>query len=259
MNLKDVQNEKDYREIPIDRVGVKNLEYPIVVEDRKNQFQNTVAAVNMAVSLPHHFRGTHMSRFIEILNKYRGYLSEESIFSILQDMEENLEAEKSFFEAVFPYFIERKAPVSQAKSLMNYKGIFIGTKEINQAAEFILGVQVPVTTLCPCSKEISMNSAHNQRSIVSVKIRYKEMVWLEDLIDIVEKSSSCEIYPLLKREDEKYVTEKAYENPNFAEDIVRNIGMILKKDKNILSFQIETEHFESIHNHNVFAEINVNK
>ncbi len=251
--LEDVQNQKDTRQIEIDQVGITDLEYPIIVEDKYNDFQSTIAKIQMSVNLPHHYRGTHMSRFIEILNRFRGHLSLENIYSLLDEMEKIFDAQRSFFKAEFPYFIEKTAPVSGLKSLMNYRGIFIGEKYKNGEPCFKLGAKVAITTLCPCSKEISDYGAHNQRSIVTIYIKYKELVWLEDLITLVEEQASCEIFPLLKRPDEKFVTEKAYDNPKFVEDIVRSVAKKLKDDSNITWFEIESKHFESIHNHNVYA------
>lgn len=253
--MQDIQNEYDQREISIDQVGVKDLDYPITIEDKAQGYQTTVARITMSVHLPHQFRGTHMSRFIEILNSYRGFLSETTIFKLLDDIQNRLDSVESYFQAEFPYFIEKKAPVSGAASLMNYGGIFIAEKKKWQPPSFILGARVPLTSLCPCSREISRYGAHNQRSQVTVKIRYYQMVWLEDLIAWIESAASSEIYALLKREDEKFVTEKAYLNPRFVEDIVREIAGRLKEDSNIIGFDIYAEHFESIHNHNVFAQI----
>lgn len=249
----DVQGRKDNRRIDIDKVGVKGMTYPITVLDRQNTSQSTVATINMYVDLPHHFKGTHMSRFIEILNKYRGEMTVHKMPEILREMRDRLEAETAHIEVEFPYFIEKEAPVSRARSLVDYRCFFQGS--LNDELDFILGVKVPVTSLCPCSKEISKYGAHNQRSHVLVQVRTSEFMWLEELIQIVEQSGSCEVYSLLKREDEKYVTEKAYENPVFVEDIVRNVAQALKGDHRVQWFKVEAENFESIHHHSAYAFI----
>jgi GTP cyclohydrolase I len=246
----DIQSLNDKRNVTIDRVGVKGVRYPIVVDDRKNKKQPTVADIDIYVELPHQHRGTHMSRFIEVLNNYHGDLIaklEEFMFQI----KKTLAAERAYCKIRFPYFVAKKAPVSKIESLLSYNCFF----EAYYDDDFHLdiGVEVPVTSLCPCSKEISNYGAHNQRSLVTVEIEYDQFVWLEDIIELVEESASCEIYSLLKRVDEKYVTEKAYENPAFVEDIVRDITTKLREDKRITSFKIEAENFESIHNHSAYA------
>lgn len=253
-SLPDIQNQPDLRNIPIDKVGVKNVHYPITVLDKKNKEQHTVASINMYVNLPHQFRGTHMSRFIEILNQYRGLINVTNMGEILTKIKESLEADSAHMEVSFSYFIEKEAPVTKAKSLMEYKCRFLGSH--NEIEDFVLEVDIPVTTLCPCSKEISDNNAHNQRSLVKVQIRWaKELVWIEDLVDMVEGCASAPVYSLLKREDEKYVTELAYDHPMFVEDLVREVAKNLMEDKNITWFRIESENFESIHNHNSYALI----
>lgn len=253
MNLKDIQNQRDHRKIDINKVGVKNIRYPIIVLDKKNKIQHTVATINMYVNLPHHFKGTHMSRFIEILNTYREGISIKNLSQILIKMKEKLHSASAHIEIEFPYFIEKQAPVTKAKSLMEYTCRIWGMH--NRKADLIVGVEVPLMTLCPCSKEISNYGAHNQRSLVTVKVRFRRFFWIEDLIEIIENCSSSEIYPLLKRPDEKFVTEKAFDNPLFVEDVVRNIGGKLDNDPNIIWYSVESENLESIHNHSAYAFI----
>ncbi|WP_305045478.1 GTP cyclohydrolase FolE2 [Geoalkalibacter sp.] len=249
--MRDVQKTPDTRNIPIDKVGVKNIRYPIVVLDKSKARQHTVARVNMYVDLPHHFKGTHMSRFIEVLNLYHGEISIESLDSILREMKQRLEASRAHLELDFPYFIEKAAPVSGARSLMEYQCRMIGI--LGEEQDFILGVSVPVTSLCPCSREISARGAHNQRSLLSVQIRYRGHVWIEDLVSWLEGCASAPVYALLKREDEKAVTEQAYDNPMFVEDIVRAVTEKLAGVPEITWFQVECENFESIHNHSAYA------
>ena len=247
----DLQSQRDKRKIPVDRVGVKNLRYPITVLDRANKIQHTVGSINMYVSLPHRFRGTHMSRFIEILNEHHRELHIDVIEEILQKMKDNLHAEEAHMEVIFPYFIEKTAPVSRATSLMEYRCSYMGT--LSDKADFILSVEIPVTTLCPCSKELSDRGAHNQRSIVTIRIRTKKLVWIEEVIAYAEESASSPLYALLKREDEKAVTEQAYDNPMFVEDMVREIAKKCNADPRIVWYSIESENFESIHNHSAYA------
>ena len=216
----DIQSQKDFRNIDIKKVGVKNIKYPIVVLDRALGTQPVNATINMYVNLPHHFKGTHMSRFVEVLNEFKGQISIKTFQTILEKIRQKLHAQSAHMEIEFPYFLEKSAPVSKAKSLMEYHCIMSGENAADQT-DFLVGVIVPVTTVCPCSREISKFGAHNQRSIVTVKVRFKKFFWIEDIIKIVEESASGEVYSLLKRVDEKYVTEKSYENPKFVEDVVR--------------------------------------
>ncbi|HDQ45984.1 MAG TPA: GTP cyclohydrolase I FolE2 [bacterium] len=255
--MKDIQNQPDPRRIPIDRVGVKNLRYPVSVLDRTNGIQHTIASLRMTVNLPHNFRGTHMSRFIEILNAHHRELHIDKIGDILRSMKTRLEAEEAHLEIVFPYFMEKKAPVSGAVSLMEYTGLFSGT--LGETEDFILGVDVPVTTLCPCSKELSDDGAHNQRSLVRIRVRYRGFVWMEELIEIAESAASSPLFALLKREDEKSVTERAYQNPKFVEDIVRDVSSRLNADERIAWYLVESENMESIHNHDAYAAIEQDK
>jgi GTP cyclohydrolase I len=251
--MKDVQNEPAQHQVAVDKVGVREVRYPIVVRDKARQEQHTVADINMYVDLPHQFRGTHMSRFIEVLNKHRGRMSMHDMDDLLCEIKDTLDARSAHIRIGFPYFIEKSAPVSGAKSLTEYRCQFIASHE--DELDFILEVIVPVTNLCPCSKEISEHSAHNQRGSVTVQLKFKEFVWIEDVATLVESAASCEVYSLLKREDEKYVTEKAYARPMFAEDIVREIAQQLEGDPNITWYTVASENYESIHNHNAYAFI----
>lgn len=251
--IPDMQRTRDTRNIAIDKVGVKDIRYPIVVQDKRREQQHTVARVNMYVDLPDHFKGTHMSRFIEVLNLYHGEISVENLEAILVEMKRRLEAGRAHLELDFPYFIEKRAPVSGARSLLEYQCRMLGT--LAEQFDFVLEASVPVTSLCPCSKEISERGAHNQRSIVTVQIRYAEHVWLEDLIAWVEECASCEVYALLKREDEKAVTERAYDHPMFVEDMVRAVTQKLRSVPRISWFRVQCENFESIHNHSAYAMV----
>jgi GTP cyclohydrolase I len=256
-DLADVQSMPDARNIPIDKVGVKGIEYPITVLDREDGSQHTVASINMYVNLPRQFKGTHMSRFVEVLNRFRGQMDIRNFPLILAAIKKDLRAEEAHLEVSFPYFVKKTAPVSGAESLMEYRCTIHGVID----GEVSMGVKVlvPVTTLCPCSKEISESGAHNQRGTVDLSVKFDRFLWIEDLIDMVESSCSCDIYALLKREDEKYVTEKAYANPMFAEDVVRSIAEKLLADDNISWFSVEFENIESIHNHNAYARIERDK
>lgn len=251
--MKDIQNLKDSRNIAIDKVGVKDIRYPIVVLDKANKYQHTIASINMYVDLPRHFKGTHMSRFVEILNEHRREITIENFPNIMKKMKERLNANSAHLEVEFPYFIEKEAPVSKAKSLMEYRCRFIGT--LSNKKDIVLEITVPITTLCPCSKEISEKGAHNQRGAVKVAFRFKGFIWLEDVIELIEGCASSPVYALLKREDEKFVTEKAYNNPMFVEDVVREIALKMMENKNVGWFRIEAENWESIHNHSAYASL----
>ncbi len=250
----DIQNSQDYREIKVDKVGVKGIKYPIWVDDRKNGTQQTIANINMYVELPHHYRGTHMSRFIEILNNYQDKAIVNKFPELLAEMKDKLNADFAYVELCFPYFMEKKAPVSKKTSLMSYDCCFIA--ELGKDFRLIISVTVPITTLCPCSKEISKYGAHNQRGYVKVSFCYKEFVWIEEIIELVESQGSSPVYALLKREDEKFVTEQAYDNPKFVEDVVRDVANLLDKDNRITEYKVESEHLESIHNHSAYAMVN---
>jgi GTP cyclohydrolase I len=250
----DIQNQKDHRNINIKKVGVKRIKYPIIVLDRAQGTQPVNATISMYVNLPHHFKGTHMSRFVEILNEFRGEINIRTFHSILEKVREKLRAESAHMEIEFPYFIEKAAPVSGARSHMEYHCSFCGQNN-GQKSDFLVGVVVPVTTVCPCSREISNKGAHNQRSIVTVKLRFKKFFWIEDVIRIIEDSASGEVYSLLKRPDEKFVTEKGYENPMFVEDVVRNVAEQLNCNENFTWYSVEAENYESIHNHSAYAYV----
>jgi len=254
--LRDIQSETDTRNLEIQKVGIKGIRYPITVQDRANGSQHTVAKIQMSVLLPHHFRGTHMSRFIEILNRHKGAIAADNPHNILAEMRQKLDAKVAHMELEFPYFIEREAPVSKSKALQEYICRFIGSLgSDSRDTDFILVVEIPVTTLCPCSKEISEYGAHNQRSVVRISIRFSAFVWIEDMVELAEKSASCALYPLLKRRDEKYVTEYAYRHPRFVEDVVREAALRLGKMPEVTWYRVEAENFESIHNHNAYALI----
>ena len=256
--IADVQSTPDTRHIAIDRVGIKAIRHPVKVGDRDGGVQHTIALFNMYVHLPHNFKGTHMSRFVEILNSHEREISVESFESILREMVAKLEAESGHIEMTFPYFINKSAPVSGVKSLLDYEVTFVG--DIKKGSyEFTMKVVVPVTSLCPCSKKISDYGAHNQRSHVTVCVRTNSFVWIEDVVRMAEDQASCELYGLLKRPDEKFVTEKAYDNPKFVEDLVRDVAAVLNKDARIDAYVVESENFESIHNHSAYALIERDK
>ena len=253
--MRDIQNERDDRNISIDKVGIKNLRYPITVLDRTNQIQHTVASINMYVDLPHEYKGTHMSRFVELLHGLNPTVSLKKFADVLAQMKTHLDAASAHIEITFPYFIEKRAPKSQAPGMMDYTCRIIGSSSPDDRIDLISEVRVPISSVCPCSKEISDCGAHNQRGEVRLATRFRKFIWLEDMIDLVEKSASCEVYSVLKRVDEKYVTERGFTNPKFVEDIVRDIAQELNRDKNITWFSVSAENFESIHNHSAYAHI----
>ncbi len=253
--MKDIQNQRDYRNIPIDKVGIKNLRYPITVRDRRDGFQHTVATINMYVDLPHKNRGTHMSRFVEMLHILQPEVSLKTFSVTLEQMKKHLNAASAHIEITFPYFIEKRAPVSNSPGLMDYTCTISGTSDPNDDIDLISEVIVPISSVCPCSKEISEVGAHNQRGEVRLSTRFKKFIWIEDMIELVEESASCDVYSVLKRVDEKHVTEKGFTNPKFVEDIVRDIAKRLKRDTNITWFSVSAENFESIHNHSAYAHI----
>lgn len=256
--IEDVQNTVDTRHLAIDKVGIKAIRHPVVVKDKSGGEQHTVATFNMYVHLPQQFKGTHMSRFVEILNMNEHAISIESFETILREMVKRLEAESGHVEMTFPYFVNKAAPISGVKSLLDYEVTFIGA--INQGKfEITIKVLVPVTSLCPCSKKISDYGAHNQRSHVTVTALINDFIWIEDIINLVEKQASCELFGLLKRPDEKYVTERAYDNPKFVEDMVRDVAAQLNAEKRIDAYIVESENFESIHNHSAYALIEKDK
>jgi len=250
--LHDKQNERDHRKLHINKVGVRGLRFPIEVRDKTREHQSTVATIGMFVDLPKEFKGTHMSRFIEVLNAHGNIIHVENIYDILFALQEKLKAKTSHLEIEFPYFMTKQAPVSRKSALVDYNVRF-DAAACGRETDFLLTVKTNVTTLCPCSKAIAKYGAHNQRGEVTVTLRSSKIVWIEDVIEIVEGSGSSEMYALLKREDEKAVTERAYENPVFVEDLVRNVALKLKARREIAWWKVEAENYESIHNHNAYA------
>ena len=257
-HIPDIQSLPDARKLAIDKVGIKAIRHPIQIMQRAGGVQHTIALFNMYVGLPHQFKGTHMSRFVEILNAHEREITVETFKGMLREMVDKLEAKEGRIEMTFPYFIDKAAPVSGVRSLMDYEVTFVG--EILGGREtFTLKVLVPVQSLCPCSKKISDYGAHNQRSHVTVTAYTGEFVWIEEIVDLVEKQASSELYGLLKRPDEKYVTERAYDNPKFVEDMVRDVAAELNRDERITRYVVESENFESIHNHSAYALIEKDK
>ena len=257
--IPDVQSSADSRQLAINKVGIKSIRHPVKVQDKNGGVQHTIAVFNMYVGLPHNFKGTHMSRFVEILNGHEREISVESFEPMLREMVQKLEAETGHVEMTFPYFINKAAPVSGVQSLMDYEVTFIGEIRAGGVFEFTMKVVVPVTSLCPCSKKISAYGAHNQRSHVTVTTTTNDHLWIEELVQMVEAQASCELYGLLKRPDEKYVTERAYDNPKFVEDMVRDVAGVMNREPRIDAFVVESENFESIHNHSAYALIEQDK
>jgi GTP cyclohydrolase IB len=256
--MPDVQASHDSRHIAIDRVGVKDVTYPITLRTPDGGEQTTVALINMYVALPHEQKGTHMSRFLEVLNeRYCEPVRPDRIPELTREIKKRLGAETAHFEAEFTYFIEKPAPVTGIRGLMDYRVRFECTT--NHADDFILGVSVPATSLCPCSKEISLYGAHNQRCHVQARVRFNGMLWIEELVAMLEAAASNPLFAVLKRPDEKHVTERAYENPKFVEDIVRDLALALEEDERITWYSINSENFESIHNHNAYASLTRDK
>ncbi|MFM8480465.1 MAG: GTP cyclohydrolase FolE2 [Gammaproteobacteria bacterium] len=255
--VEDVQSRADTRQLPINKVGIKDITHPVKLRDRSSGEQHTVATFNMYVNLPHDFKGTHMSRFVEILHGERE-ISVENFRRMLDDMTRRLEAEAGHIEMSFPFFVMKKAPVSGVESLLDYPATLIDEQRAG-IADVWVRVVVPVTSLCPCSKRISERGAHNQRSHVTITAKLREHLWIEELIDIAESEASCEVFGILKRPDEKYVTERAYDNPKFVEDLVRDIAMRLNAEPRIAAYSVEAENFESIHNHSAYALIERDK
>ena len=250
--MHDKQNERDHRELRIDKVGVRGLRFPIQIRDKAHSVQNTIATIGLFVDLPKEFKGTHMSRFIEVLNAHGSVVHVENITDILHAMQDKLNAATAHLEMEFPFFLTKKAPVTGMNGVMDYSARFDATA-CGPDIDFMLTVKVGVTTLCPCSKAISEYGAHNQRGLCTVQIRSRKAVWIEDLIAMVESSASSELYSLLKRRDEKAVTERAYESPVFVEDLVRNVALRLNASPEVTWYKVEAENFESIHNHNAYA------
>jgi GTP cyclohydrolase IB len=256
--IADVQGVRDTRRIAINRAGIRSIRHPVRVADKGGEIQHTVASFNMHVNLSHQSRGAHMSRFVEILNNHDEELSVQSFERIVRAMVNKLETDSGDIEMSFPYFMRKTAPISRVQSLLDYEVTFIGEIR-NGSYKFFMKVIVPVTSLCPCSKQVSAYGAHNQRSHVTISVRASTFIWIEDLIRMAEDQASSELYSVLKRSDEKYVTEKAYDNPKFVEDAVRDLAAILNRDARIDAYVVESENFESIHNHSAYALIERNK
>jgi GTP cyclohydrolase IB len=252
--MHDKQSEPDHRQLRIDKVGVRGLRFPIQIRDKERTLQNTIATIGMFVDLPQEFKGTHMSRFIEVLNSHGHIVHVENITDILYAMQAKLKSAVAHLEMEFPFFLVKKAPISGMESVMDYAARFDATA-MGKDIDFVLTVKAGVTTLCPCSKAVSRHGAHNQRGLVTVQVRSRKAIWIEDLIALVESSASSELYSLLKRQDEKAVTERAYENPVFVEDLVRNAALKLNAHPDVTWYKVEAENFESIHNHNAYASI----
>jgi GTP cyclohydrolase I len=257
-SIEDVQGRPDTRRIPISKVGVKDVFHPVRIRDRSGGEQHTIAAFNMYVNLPHDFKGTHMSRFVEILHRHEREISVESFLAMLAEVTAQLDSEAGHIEMSFPYFVMKRAPVTGVESLMDYRSCLIGEHK-QGVTQMWLKVTVPVTSLCPCSKGISDYGAHNQRSHVTITARLNSHVWIEELIEVAEQEASCELFGILKRPDEKYVTERAYDNPKFVEDLVRDIAVRLNADDRVDAYVIEAENFESIHNHSAYALVERDK
>ncbi|MGE0115127.1 MAG: GTP cyclohydrolase FolE2 [Steroidobacteraceae bacterium] len=257
-NIEDVQSRADTRQLPINKVGIKDVSHPVRIKDRSGSEQHTIANFNMYVALPHNFKGTHMSRFVEILHRHEREISVESFGVMLKEMTRYLNAEAGHIEMSFPFFVMKKAPMSGVESLMSYQASLIGEYSHGKTQQW-LKVVVAATSLCPCSKAISDYGAHNQRSHITLTARVNKHMWLEELIDIAEQEASCEVYGILKRADEKYVTERAYDNPKFVEDIVRDLAVRMNNEPRIRAYTVETENFESIHNHSAYALIENDK
>lgn len=252
--IPDTQNVRDIRQIAINKVGIKDIVHPVRILSRSGDVQHTVARFNMYVNLPHNLKGTHMSRFVGILNDYERELTVQSFKLMLAEMIARLEADSGYLRMTFPYFVNKSAPISGVSSLMNYDVSFHG-ELISGSPRMRMKVVVPVTSLCPCSKSIASYGAHNQRAHIMLDVRTDHMIWIEEIIELAEGEATCELYGLLKRPDEKYVTERAYDNPKFVEDVVRDIAVKLNTDARILAYTIESENFESIHNHSAYAMV----
>jgi GTP cyclohydrolase I len=259
-SMPDVQGAQDSRNVAIDKVGVKDIRYPITLKDpRTGGRQSTVAVVNMYVGLPHYQKGTHMSRFLEVLNVHHDSIRSDEVMQITRDMQEKLEAEEAHLELTFPYFIEKEAPVSRQLGKLDIEVTIECTS--NHVDDFVLGIKVPATSLCPCSKEISLYGAHNQRCEMEVRVRFAQgqTMWIEELFELVEKGASTQVFAVLKRPDEKYVTEAAYDNPKFVEDIVRDLAVALDAEDRVAWYEVNSTNYESIHNHNAYAFVQKDK
>ena len=253
-SIPDIQSKVDTRQLAIDQVGIRAIRHPVKVRDRSHGEQYTIATFNMYVGLPHNFKGTHMSRFVEVLNDHDNVISIQSFREIVKEVANKLDSETSRIEMTFPYFLDKAAPVTGVMSLVDYEVTLYGDLD-KEEVSITTSVVVPVTSLCPCSKEISDYGAHNQRSHVTITVRTDGFVWLEELIQLAENNASSQLYGLLKRPDEKFVTEQAYDNPKFVEDMVRDIAGQLIEDERIIAYTVESENFESIHNHSAYARI----
>ena len=253
-SLRDVHSEPDTRRLALDRAGVKGLRYPICVLDRAHGVQHTVAEIDMSVSVPHRRKAAHMSRFVELLNRHRREIDIRKFRQLCAEVRKDHDADAAHVEVRFPYFIEKKAPVTRSVGLLDYSCTF-GASVTRDGHDLWVALDVPVTTLCPCSKAISRHGAHNQRSLVSLRVWFAKFFWIEDLIALVEDSASCDLYALLKRPDEKYVTERAFERPRFVEDLVREVGTRLRREANFVRWEVEAESFESIHAHSAYASL----
>jgi len=255
--MKDVQNSADTRGIAIQKVGIRDAHLPLLIKTKEGDYQQVLANISFTVSLPMEYKGTHMSRFQEILNKWtRLPIAEVEMADILKEAMDKLQAETAAIHIEFKYFVDRFAPVSKRKSVLDVDCFFDGVMEREKPLQFTLGVKVPYTSLCPCSKEISEYGAHNQRGVMDVRVSFDdehECILIEDLVDLMEQQGSCQVYPLLKREDEKFVTEKAYDNPKFVEDILRDGVIVLRQLEGIKWFALDCDNFESIHNHSAYA------
>lgn len=257
--IPDVQSAVDSRKIPIQKVGIRDIRYPLIWKTQSGDSHSSVGMYSMSVFLPAEQKGTHMSRFIALLEEHRGVFDLEIIRRMTKQLLVNLETTSGEIILSFPYFIHKAAPISQIKSYLDYEVTVACNVNSDDELNLTLQVMVPVTSLCPCSKEISLYGAHNQRSHVTISADLKSDVLVEDLIKIVEDQASCELFGLLKRQDEKYVTEKAYQNSKFVEDLVRDIAICLNQDDRIKAYKIEAINFESIHNHNAYALIEYEK
>lgn len=257
--IEDIQNQPDSRNIPIQKVGIRDIKYPVQILTQSGNLQHTIATFELAVSLPAHVRGTHMSRFIDLLHQQSWVLSLESLQEMLQILQSKLPSTNTSIKANFPFFMEKQAPVTGTKSLMDYHITLSGKQRGVSPTKLLTQFEVPVTSLCPCSKAISQYGAHNQRSLFKLSLQTRTPVVFEDIIHLLEQQSSCELFALLKRPDEKWITERAYENAKFVEDMVRDVAVQLNKDDNVLDYRIQAENLESIHHHSAFAEIISNK
>ncbi len=251
--MKDLQGSPDFRKLPIQKVGIRHIRYPITVRDKSREKQSTVANVTVSVNLPHSYRGTHMSRFVEVLDRFKNEVSYHTLDAILMETARTLKAEEAHIELAFPFFLRKQAPISGLESTMSYDCVIYAT--FRDHLEIATRVEVPVHTLCPCSKEISQHSAHNQRGTVAITVGMTRFIWIEDIIEVAEEAASSPVYALLKREDEKFVTERAYQNPRFVEDVVREVALRVERLPALRFYTVEVENFESIHNHSAYAVI----